>query len=191
MNWRRAAIATASAIPLVALFAYGMTRDPREIPSPLPGKPAPDFALEVIRAGDEQAADQAQPGDTIRSSDLRGQIVVLNFWASWCLACRDEHAVLSATAQTYAGRGVRFLGVLYNDRPASGIEWITQMGGQSYPAVKDFRSRTAIDFGLYGVPETFIIAPDGTVAYKHIGPVTSQVLTDQIERILPPVATAP
>lgn len=191
MNWRRAAIATASAIPLVALFAYGMTRDPREIPSPLPGKPAPDFALEVIRAGDEQAADQAQPGDTIRSSDLRGQIVVLNFWASWCLACRDEHAVLSAAAQTYAGRGVRFLGVLYNDRPASGIEWITQMGGQSYPAVKDFRSRTAIDFGLYGVPETFIIAPDGTVAYKHIGPVTSQVLTDQIERVLPPVATAP
>ena len=191
MNWRRAAIATASAIPLVALFAYGMTRDPREIPSPLPGKPAPDFALEVIRAGDEQAADQAQPGDTIRSSDLRGQIVVLNFWASWCLACRDEHAVLSATAQTYAGRGVRFLGVLYNDRPASGIEWITQMGGQSYPAVKDFRSRTAIDFGLYGVPETFIIGPDGTVAYKHIGPVPSQVLTDQIERILPPVAAAP
>jgi len=191
VNWPRAAIATASAIPLVALFAYGMTRDPREIPSPLPGKPAPDFALEVIRAGDEQAADQEQPGDTIRSSDLRGQIVVLNFWASWCLACRDEHAVLSATAQTYAGRGVRFLGVLYNDRPASGIEWITQMGGQSYPAVKDFRSRTAIDFGLYGVPETFIIGPDGTVAYKHIGPVTSQVLTDQIERILPPVATAP
>ena len=191
MNWRRAAIATASAIPLVALFAYGMTRDPREIPSPLPGKPAPDFALEVIRAGDVQAADKAQPGDTIRSSDLRGQIVVLNFWASWCLACRDEHEVLSATAQMYAGRGVRFLGVLYNDRPASGIEWITQMGGQSYPAVKDFRSRTAIDFGLYGVPETFIIGPDGTVAYKHIGPVTSQVLTDQIERILPPVAAAP
>jgi cytochrome c biogenesis protein CcmG/thiol:disulfide interchange protein DsbE len=104
VNWRRAAIATASAIPLVALFAYGMTRDPREIPSPLPGKPAPDFALEVIRAGDELAADKAQPGDTLRSSDLRGQVVVLNFWASWCLACRDEHEVLSAAAQTYAGR---------------------------------------------------------------------------------------
>jgi cytochrome c biogenesis protein CcmG/thiol:disulfide interchange protein DsbE len=191
MNWRRAAIATAAAVPLVALFAYGMTRDPREIPSPLPGRAAPDFALEVIRAGDEPATGGLQPGDTLRSSELRGQVVVLNFWASWCLACRDEHEVLSAAARTYADRGVRFVGVLYNDRPAAGLEWIAQMGGQSYPAVLDPRSRTAIDFGLYGVPETFIIGPDGVVAYKHIGPVTSRVLADHIERILPPIAAAP
>jgi cytochrome c biogenesis protein CcmG/thiol:disulfide interchange protein DsbE len=191
MNWRRAAIATACAIPVVALFGYGMTRNPRDIPSPLPGKPAPDFALEVIRAGDEPSTGALQPGDTLRSSELRGQVVVLNFWASWCLACRDEHEVLSAAARTYADRGVRFVGVLYNDRPAAGLEWIAQMGGQSYPAVLDPRSRTAIDFGLYGVPETFIIGPDGVVAYKHIGPVTSRVLADHIERILPPIAAAP
>jgi cytochrome c biogenesis protein CcmG/thiol:disulfide interchange protein DsbE len=191
MNWRRAAIATAAAVPLVALFAYGMTRDPREIPSPLPGRAAPDFALEVIRAGDEPATGGLRPGDTLRSSELRGQVVVLNFWASWCLACRDEHEVLSTAARTYADRGVRFAGVLYNDRPAAGLEWIAQMGGQSYPAVLDPRSRTAIDFGLYGVPETFIIGPDGVVAYKHIGPVTTRVLADQIERILPPIAAAP
>jgi cytochrome c biogenesis protein CcmG/thiol:disulfide interchange protein DsbE len=191
MNWQRAAIATAAAVPLVALFAYGMTRDPREIPSPLPGRAAPDFALEVIRAGDEPSTGGLQPGDTLRSSELRGQVVVLNFWASWCLACRDEHEVLSAAARTYADRGVRFVGVLYNDRPAAGLEWIAQMGGQSYPAVLDPRSRTAIDFGLYGVPETFIIGPDGVVAYKHIGPVTTRVLADQIERIMPPIAAAP
>jgi cytochrome c biogenesis protein CcmG/thiol:disulfide interchange protein DsbE len=191
MNWQRAAIATAAAVPLVALFAYGMTRDPREIPSPLPGRAAPDFALEVIRAGDEPSTGGLQPGDTLRSSELRGQVVVLNFWASWCLACRDEHEVLSAAARTYADRGVRFVGVLYNDRPAAGLEWIAQMGGQSYPAVLDPRSRTAIDFGLYGVPETFIIGPDGVVAYKHIGPVTTRVLADQIERIMPPIASAP
>ena len=191
MNWRRAAIATAAAVPLVALFAYGMTRDPREIPSPLPGRAAPDFALEVIRAGDEPSTGGLQPGDTLRSSELRGQVVVLNFWASWCLACRDEHEVLSAAARMYADRGVRFVGVLYNDRPAAGLEWIAQMGGQSYPAVLDPRSRTAIDFGLYGVPETFIIGPDGVVAYKHIGPVTTRVLADQIERIVPPIAAAP
>ena len=191
MNWQRAAIATAAAVPLVALFAYGMTRDPREIPSPLPGRAAPDFALEVIRAGDEPSTGGLQPGDTLRSSELRGQVVVLNCWASWCLACRDEHEVLSAAARTYADRGVRFVGVLYNDRPAAGLEWIAQMGGQSYPAVLDPRSRTAIDFGLYGVPETFIIGPDGVVAYKHIGPVTTRVLADQIERIMPPIAAAP
>jgi cytochrome c biogenesis protein CcmG/thiol:disulfide interchange protein DsbE len=191
VNWRRAAIATAAAIPLVGLFAYGMTRDPREIPSPLPGKPAPDFALEVFRAADAPATDGPQPGDTLRSSELRGQVVVLNFWASWCLACRDEHEVLSAMSKAYADRGVRFVGVLYNDRPSLGLEWISQMGGQSYPAVQDPRSRTAIDFGLYGVPETFIIGPDGLVAYKHIGPVTSRVLSEQIERVLPPIAAAP
>ena len=191
MNWRRAAIATASAIPVVALFAFGMTRDPREIPSPLPGRAAPDFALEVIRAGDEPSTGALQPGDTLRSSELRGRVVVLNFWASWCLACRDEHEVLSAAAREYADRGVRFVGVLYNDRPAAGLEWISQMGGQSYPAVVDPRSRTAIDFGLYGVPETFIIGPDGLVAYKHIGPVTRRVLAEHIEPILPPVAAAP
>ena len=186
MNWRRAAIATAAAVPLVALFAYGMTRDPREIPSPLPGRPAPDFALEVIRSGDVPAAGALRPGDTLRLSALRGQVVVVNFWASWCLACRDEHDALSSVAAAYAGRGVTFVGVLYNDRAAAGVDWIARMGGQSYASVQDPRSRTAIDFGLYGVPETFVVGPDGRVAYKHIGPVTSRVLVEQIERLLPP-----
>jgi cytochrome c biogenesis protein CcmG/thiol:disulfide interchange protein DsbE len=185
VNWRRAAIATAAAVPLVALFAYGMTRDPREIPSPLPGRPAPDFALEVIRSGDAPAAGALQPGDTLRLSELRGQVVVVNFWASWCLACRDEHEALSSVAAAYAGRGATFVGVLYNDRAGAGLDWIERMGGQSYAAVQDPRSRTAIDFGLYGVPETFVVGPDGRVAYKHIGPVTSGVLVEQIERLLP------
>ncbi|HZO19894.1 MAG TPA: redoxin domain-containing protein [Gemmatimonadaceae bacterium] len=187
MNWRRAAIATGFAIPLVALFSYGMTRDPREIPSPLPGRAAPDFALEVFRAGDD-ARDGPSPGDTIKFADLRGKVVVVNFWASWCLACRDEHEALSRVARAYADRGVQFLGVLYSDRPASGMAWISDMGGQSYPSVRDPGSRTAIEFGLYGVPETFIIGTDGRVSYKHIGPVTEQLLIEKIEPILPPVA---
>jgi cytochrome c biogenesis protein CcmG/thiol:disulfide interchange protein DsbE len=166
-----------------------MTRNPRDIPSPLPGRPAPNFALEVIRAGDGSAGGGLKPGDTLRVADLRGQVVVVNFWASWCLACRDEHEVLSSVASSYAGRGVRFVGILYNDRPSAGIDWIHEMGGQSYASVNDRDSRTAIDFGVYGVPETFFISADGVVAYKHIGPVTERVLIEQIERIRPPGLT--
>jgi cytochrome c biogenesis protein CcmG/thiol:disulfide interchange protein DsbE len=191
VNWRRAAVATAAAIPVVALFAFGMTRNPRDIPSPLPGRPAPDFSLEVIRAGDDPATGGFRPGDTIRFADLRGRVVVVNFWASWCLACRDEHEVLSSVARMYADRGVRFVGILYNDRPANGIEWIARMGGQSYPSVKDRESRAAIDFGLFGVPETFVIGTDGRVAYKHIGPIPGGVLIEQLERVLPQSGTGP
>ena len=116
---------------------------------------------------------------------LRGKVVVVNVWASWCLACRDEHEALSSVASTYAGRGVRFVGILYNDQPSAGTRWIADMGGQSYASVKDNGARTAIDFGVYGVPETFFIGPDGIVAYKHLGPVTERVLIEQIERIRP------
>jgi cytochrome c biogenesis protein CcmG/thiol:disulfide interchange protein DsbE len=189
MNWRRAAVATACAVPVVALFSYGMTRNPRDIPSPLPGRAAPDFALEVVRAGDGSAGAGVQPGDTLRFADLKGNVVVVNFWASWCLACRDEHEVLSSVAQSYAGRGVRFVGILYNDSPENGVEWVKRMGGQSYASVNDNGARTAIEFGVYGVPETFFIGPDGIVAYKHIGPVTERVLIDQIERLREPTLT--
>ena len=116
-------------------------------------------------------------------------MVVVNFWASWCLACRDEHVALSETAREYADRPTQFVGVLYNDRPAAGIRWIAQMGGQSYPSVTDNDSRTAIDYGLYGVPETFIIDPQGRIAYKHLGPISDRVLRQWIDSLLPrPVA---
>ena len=185
MNWRRAAIATACAVPIVALFGYGMTRNPRDIPSPLPGRPAPDFALEVIRAGDGSAGGGVEPGDTLRFADLRGQGVVVNFWASWCLACRDEHTALSQTALAYADSQAQFIGVLYNDRPPAALRWIADMGGQSYPSVLDDRSRMAIGYGLYGVPETFIIDPGGRIAYKHLGPISERVLRTWIDSLLP------
>ncbi len=186
MNWKRATIAVLASVPLIALFAFGFTRNPGEIPSPLPGRDAPAFDLAVFAPGE---APLARPvGDTIRLHDLAGKVLVLNFWASWCLACRDEHFVLSEAARLYAGRPAQFLGVLYNDRPAAGLRWIAEMGGQSYPSVTDQRSRTAIDYGLYGVPETFIVDTKGRIAYKHLGPISAAVLRRWVDSLLPKVA---
>lgn len=183
MNWKRAAIGAAVAVPIVALLGFGMTRDPREIPSPLPGRAAPGFALEVIRRGDAMTGGP-EVGDTVRLAELQGKVVVLNYFASWCLACRDEHGALDAVGRRYAGSDdVRFFAVLYNDEQSKGVRWIEQMGGQSYDALKDPGSRTAIDYGLYGVPETFFISKDGRVAHKHVGPVSDSVLVTWVERL--------
>lgn len=183
MNWKRALIATVCAAPVIALFAFGFTRDPGEIPSPLPGRDAPPFALEVFAPGEALLARAV--GDTLRLADLAGKVVVVNFWASWCLACRDEHTALSQTALAYADSQAQFIGVLYNDRPPAALRWIADMGGQSYPSVLDDRSRMAIGYGLYGVPETFIIDPGGRIAYKHLGPISERVLRTWIDSLLP------
>jgi cytochrome c biogenesis protein CcmG/thiol:disulfide interchange protein DsbE len=159
-----------------------MNHDPRDIPSPLPGKPAPTFALEVFSTG--QPPLQRPMGDTVRLADMRGQVVVLNFWASWCLACRDEHVALSEVAKTFAGKPVHFVGSLYQDSPENGRDWIAQMGGQSYPSVQDPKARTAIDYGLYGVPETFIISADGRIAHKITGPASPALVTQVVDSLL-------
>ena len=182
MNWKRSLVALVAAVPILALFAYGFTRNPAEIPSPLPGRPAPPFNLAVMTTGEGTHARNV--GDTIRLADLAGKIVVVNFWASWCLPCRAEHAALSEAANHYSDRPTQFIGVLYMDTPEAGTRWIAEMGGMTYPAVTDSASRTAIDYGLYGVPETFIIDPAGRVAYKHLGPITAPVLRRVIDSVL-------
>lgn len=188
MNWKRALIALAAAVPLIALFAFGFTRNPAEIPSPLPGHPAPAFSLAVFSPGDGAIARPV--GDVIRLRDLAGKVVVLNFWASWCLPCRAEHAALSEVARYYADSATQFIGVLYSDEPEAGTRWIAEMGGMSYPGVTDHESRTAIDYGLYGVPETFIIDPKGRVVHKELGPVTEAILRRVIDSVLVSVASA-
>lgn len=188
MNWRRALIAPLLALPVIGLLAWGLTRDPGDIPSPLPGGQAPTFALGIFAAGVPPLALPLQ--DTVRLAALRDTVVVVNFWASWCLACRDEHDDLTRSALSYAAQPVRFVGVLYQDRPAAAISWITEMGGQSYPSVDDPRSRTAIDYGLYGVPETFIIDASGRIAHKQTGPITAAILRRVVDSLLV-VARAP
>jgi cytochrome c biogenesis protein CcmG/thiol:disulfide interchange protein DsbE len=182
VNWRRSAIAALFALPVIGLFVFGLRHDPHDIPSPLPGTMAPSFALEVFAPGQPPLGHPV--GDTIRLADLRGQVVVLNFWASWCLACRDEHVTLSEVARRYAGKPVRFVGSLYQDRTSAGTEWIAELGGQSYPSVQDPKARTAIDYGLYGVPETFIIATNGKIARKLIGPADAAELTHIVDSLL-------
>lgn len=176
MNWRRSMIGLGISVPVIALLAYGMTKDPNEIPSPLPGRDAPVFDLPVIS------------GDTgrINLADLRGNVVVVNFWASWCLQCRYEHSDLSAAAALYSDRNVRFYGVLWRDTPNNGLDWIEMMGGQSYPSLHDDHNSTGIDYGVYGAPETFIIDQDGVVAHKFIGPVTLMQLREKIDPLLGP-----
>jgi cytochrome c biogenesis protein CcmG/thiol:disulfide interchange protein DsbE len=173
MNWKRSLTAVVVVLPVLALFWFGLGNDPRTIDSPLPGRPAPEFSLALMDA----------PGE-VSLAGHRGDVVVLNFWASWCLACRDEHGPLSRVAERYRDRGVVFYGVLYNDKPEPARRWIESMGGQSYATLLDPGSRTAIDYGLYGVPETFFIDQAGRVAYKHIGPVTERLLMQKLDEIL-------
>jgi cytochrome c biogenesis protein CcmG/thiol:disulfide interchange protein DsbE len=170
MKWRRWAI-PASGVPVVAFLAWGLTRDPHTIPSPLPGKPAPDFALQTLT------------GDSIRLNDLKGQVVLVNFWASWCLACRAEHPVLVEAAKRYRDQGLRVVGVAYQDTRDDARAWIAERGGD-WPNGLDVGSRTAITYGLFGVPETFFIGRDGRILYKQIGPLDQAVIDRWVPKLL-------
>lgn len=184
MSWKRAGIAMLVAIPLIVLFAYGLRRgDPRLIPSPLVDQPAPDFALPVM-ALDGPVAGRETTGDTVRLTELEGDIVVLNFFASWCVPCRLEHRSLTRAARRYADQGVRFFGVVYNDEPPAVRAYIRQLGGQSYPALLDPGQRVAIDYGLVGVPETFFIDGSGVVRRKVFSAVNDAILDEQLQQMI-------
>jgi cytochrome c biogenesis protein CcmG/thiol:disulfide interchange protein DsbE len=170
---RRVAVAVSGGIVFTALLGYGMTRDAREIPSPLIGHPAPEFSLETLA------------GDSVSLPELQGRVTVVNFWASWCLACRQEHPSLVRAWRRYeeGGQPVRFLGIVYQDTRTNAIEYMRRQGG-GWSNLLDPGARTAIDFGVYGVPETYFLDPQGLIAHKHVGPVTDELLTREIERLL-------
>jgi cytochrome c biogenesis protein CcmG, thiol:disulfide interchange protein DsbE len=184
MNVKRMLLGLVITVPVIALLAAGLGRDPRFIPSPLPGREAPSFALPIMETTGEYSVREPGPGEVVDLAVLRGDVVVVNFWAAWCLTCRTEHVPLSRLAESYADRDVHFFRILYNDRPQNAAGLIERMGGQSYPTLLDSRSTTAIQYGLTGVPETFFIARDGTVAHKQVGPVSHDLLVDWIERLL-------
>jgi cytochrome c biogenesis protein CcmG/thiol:disulfide interchange protein DsbE len=152
---------------LVVFLAIGLTRDPREVPSPLIGKPAPAFTLAQLH----------HPDKTLGPADLRGQVWLLNVWASWCVSCRVEHPLLLDLAK--AGI-VPVVGLDYKDKPDDGRAWLAQHGDPYRVSVQDVDGRAGIDWGVYGVPETFVIDKNGTIRFKHIGPVTAEALQQTI-----------
>jgi cytochrome c biogenesis protein CcmG, thiol:disulfide interchange protein DsbE len=171
----RALVAAAILVPVVAfslLLASGLGGDPEALPSELEGTAAPTFSLPVLGGG-----------DTVDLASLRGQVVVLNFWASWCRPCREEHPALLAAWERYRERGVVVVGVGFEDTEQGGLAYAEEMGGD-WPLVADPGSRTAIEYGVFGVPETFVIAPDGTIAGKTVGAVTYDWLEEHIEDAL-------
>ena len=158
-------------VALAIVLAIGLKRDPREVPSPLIGKAAPAFALTRLDDADK----------TIALADLRGQVWMLNVWASWCVACRDEHALLV----DFSKRGLLpIYGLNYKDQRGDGLSWLSRMGNPYQASLFDGEGRVGIDFGVYGVPETFIIDKTGTIRLKHIGPLTPDVITTEIVPLL-------
>jgi cytochrome c biogenesis protein CcmG/thiol:disulfide interchange protein DsbE len=171
-RWRPVVLVVAPAAAFALLLAASLGRDPRALPSELVGDPAPGFELSGLGGGPPVALDE-----------LRGKVVVVNFWASWCLECREEHPALAAAWGRYRERGVVLVGVLFEDTAEDGLAFADELG-MDWPLVDDPGSRIAIAYGVFGVPETFVIAPDGTVVAKRVGPVDYTWLTSQIERAL-------
>lgn len=184
MNVKRMLLGLLITLPVIALLAMGLDRDPRFIPSPLPGREAPNFALPVMETDEPHSVREPGPGEVVDLATLRGDVVVVNFWASWCLTCRSEHVPLSRLAEQYADEDVHFFRILYNDRAENAARLIQRMGGQSFPTLLDSRSGTAIQYGLTGVPETFFIARDGSVAHKQVGPTNHDLIVEWVDRLL-------
>lgn len=158
-------------IVMAVFFAIGLTMNPRDIPSPLLGKPVPEFSLPPVQ------------GRTLglSSADLRGQVSLVNVFASWCVACREEHPVLMGLKEKGV---VPVHGLNYKDKPDDAQAWLNQLGDPYTRTGADISGRVAIDWGVYGVPETFVIDRDGRIVHKHIGPITAQALRDTIMPII-------
>jgi cytochrome c biogenesis protein CcmG/thiol:disulfide interchange protein DsbE len=158
-------------LALVAFLAIGLGRDPREVPSPLINKPAPSFRLVQLK----------DPARSFSSEEMRGKVWLLNVWASWCIACRDEHPMLLELARQKA---VPIYGLNYKDKPTDAISWLNELGDPYVLSVSDLDGRVGIDYGVYGAPETFLIDRNGTIRYKRVGPITPEVWSQEIAPVV-------
>ncbi len=154
-------------IGLLVFLGVGLKLNPREVPSPLIDKPAPVFSLPTLDT----------PSRVLSSKDMLGQVWLLNVWASWCGGCREEHPVLVAFSRT---RAVPIVGLDYKDQPDDARRWLIDLGNPYTAVAQDLDGRMGIEFGVYGVPETFVIDKAGIIRYKQIGPMTPKALQDTI-----------
>lgn len=167
---------------LALLLAAGVwlsRRPDREaLPSPLVGKPTPEFALPVLH----------EPSRIVRAADLRGAPYLLNVWGSWCPACRDEHPVLTRFAET---RRVRVVGYNWKDTREDALRWLEQFGNPYWLVLADEEGGAAIDFGIYGAPETFLVDAQGRVRWKHVGPLSDAIVRDELVPLIDEIDPRP
>jgi cytochrome c biogenesis protein CcmG/thiol:disulfide interchange protein DsbE len=156
---------------LVGLLAVGLRLDPREVPSPLIGKPAPAFELPLLQ----------QPDKSFSQKDMLGTVWVMNVWASWCPPCLVEHPVVSELARSGIAPVV---GLNYKDAREDALPWLKRNGDPFKVTVFDAAGRIAIDYGVYGVPETYVIDRNGIIRYKHIGPLTPQITQKKLRPLI-------
>ncbi len=181
---------------IAGFLLLGLDRNPAEIPSPLIDKPAPTWSLPRLPSagagGDVRVEGQPAAGQSIGSQDLRGTPYLLNVWASWCAPCLQEHPQLIALQKR---NQIRLVGINYKDKPEDARTWLTRHGNPFTDIAADRDGRTAIDFGVYGVPETFLVDAQGVIRFKHIGAVTPEALRDKllpaIARVAGPASAAP
>ncbi len=158
-------------LALVVVLGIGLGLDPREVPSPLVGKPVPAFDVERLRF----------PQTRLRDTDLKGQVSLVNFWATWCEGCRVEHPLLVRIANE---SGIALYGVNHKDARGPAIGWLDRLGDPYVSSGFDADGRVGLDLGVYGLPETFVVGPDGVIAYKHIGPLTEEIWRTRIEPVV-------
>lgn len=152
---------------LVGFLAAGLRLNPREVPSPLIGKPAPAFSVPQLHAAQATIAPVA----------MKGKVWLFNVWASWCVSCRQEHPVLMDLSR----RGILpIIGLDYKDQREAGIAWLKEHGDPYMLSAYDLDGRVGIDYGVYGVPESFLIDKNGAIRYKHIGPLTPKIVEEKI-----------
>ena len=156
---------------LAAFLAVGLTRDPREVPSPFIGRAAPTFKLEQV--ADEKLA--------FAPADMKGKVWLLNVWASWCASCRIEHPLLVEMAKKNV---VPIVGLNYKDRREDALQWLARFGNPYALSAHDIEGKVGIDYGVYGAPETFVIDKQGVIRYKQIGPITPDALEKKIMPLL-------